>query len=99
MYFHQKFLKIAKPDISSMNRTFTLINFYSFGFRMMHSLGKMGKDLFRNLKQQSCEFYNSFQFEHILIPNTKTTFFMNFWEESVNFKSMSMYIYYYWDND
>ena len=67
-------LIIAKPDISSMNRTFTLINFCSLGFRTMHSFRKMVRDLFRNLKQQSHEFITPSNFKHILIPNTRSTF-------------------------
>ena len=41
-------LTITSPDISSINGAFTLINFCSFGFNMVHSFGKMGKDLFKN---------------------------------------------------
>ena len=51
-----RILIIAKPDILSMNGAVTLINFCSLGFIMTHSFGKMGRDLFRNLKQQSHEF-------------------------------------------
>ena len=47
-------LLIASPDISSINGASTLISFCSFGFsNMPPSSGKTGKDLFRNLKQQS----------------------------------------------
>ena len=46
-------LTIASPDISSINGASTLINFHSFGFNAVHSFGKMGKDLFKNLKQVS----------------------------------------------
>ena len=51
-----RILIIAKPDISSMNGADTLINFCSLGFMMMHSIGNMGRDLFKNLKQQFHEF-------------------------------------------
>ena len=67
-------LIIAKPDISSMNEAFTLINFCTLGFRMMCSFRKMGRDLFRNLKQQSCEFVTSFNLNTFLIPNIRSTF-------------------------
>ena len=49
-------LTIASPNISSINGAFTLINFCSFGFNTMCSFGKMGKDLFKKVKQQSHEF-------------------------------------------
>ena len=49
-------LTIASPDISSINGAFTLINFCSLGFNTMHSFGKIPKDLFKKLKQQSQEF-------------------------------------------
>ena len=49
-------LIIANPDISYINGASTLINFCSFGFSNMHSFGKIGKDLFRKLKQKSHEF-------------------------------------------
>ena len=64
---------MAKPDISSINGAFTLINFCSLGFSTIHSFGKMGRDLFRKLKQQSYEFItpNSNTF---LIPSTRSMF-------------------------
>ena len=53
-------LIIASPDISSINGASTFINFCFLGFSTIHSFGKIGKDLFRKLKQQSCEFYDTF---------------------------------------
>ena len=47
---------MANPDISSINGAFTFINFCSLGFKTMQSTGNMGKDLLKNLKQQSLEF-------------------------------------------
>ena len=41
---------ISRPDISSLNGVFTLINFCSLGFSATYSFGKMGRDLFKNLK-------------------------------------------------
>ena len=51
-----RILIIAKPDISSINGAVTLINFCSLSFIMTHAFEKIGRDLFRNLKQQSYEF-------------------------------------------
>ena len=67
-------LIIASPDTSSMNGTSTLINFCSFGFSTIHSFGKMGKDLFRKLKQQSHEFITLSKSKIFLIPRTKSMF-------------------------
>ena len=53
--FPSNILIIASPDISNINGAFTLNNFCSFGFNTMCSCGKMGRDLFKKLKQQSCE--------------------------------------------
>ena len=57
-----------------MNGAFTLINLYSLGFRTTHSFGKMGRDLFRNLKHQSHEFITPSNLNAFLIPNTRPTF-------------------------
>ena len=46
-------LIIANPDILSMNGASTFINFCSFSFNTLYSLGKIGMDLFKKLKQQS----------------------------------------------
>ena len=47
---------IAKPEILSRNGTSTLINFCSFGFKIIFSFRNKGIDLFKKLKQHSCEF-------------------------------------------
>ena len=65
---------IANPDISSINGASTFISFHSFGFSTIHSFGKMGKDLFRKLKQQSHEFTTPSNSNIFLIPRTKFTF-------------------------
>ena len=65
---------MAKPDISSTNGAFTLINFCSLGFSTMHSIGKMGRDLFKKLKQQSHEFITPSNSNTFLIPWTRSTF-------------------------
>ena len=44
-------LTIASPNILSINGAFTLIIFCSFGFNILHSFGKMGKDLFQKLEK------------------------------------------------
>ena len=69
-----RILIIAKPDISSMNGAFTLINFCSLGFKIICSFGKMGRDLFRNLKQQSNKFITPSNSNTFLIPKTRSTF-------------------------
>ena len=40
--FPSNILRIASPDISSMNGAFTLINFCSFAFNTVHFLSKEG---------------------------------------------------------
>ena len=67
-------LIMASPDVSSINGAFTLINFCSLSFNTVHSFVKMGKDLFKTLKQQSHEFKTPSSSSIILIPNTKSTF-------------------------
>ena len=56
-----------------MNGAVTLINFCSLGFIMTHSFGKMGRDLIRNLKQQSHEFITPSNSNTFLIPKTRST--------------------------
>ena len=46
---------MANPDISSMNKAYTFINFCSLGSNTIHSFGKIGIDLFKKLRQQSHE--------------------------------------------
>ena len=67
-------LIIANPDISSMKGASTFINLYSFGFNTMHSFRKIGKDLFKKLKQQSHEFITPSNSKIFFIPKTKSTF-------------------------
>ena len=67
-------LIIASPDISSMNGASTLISFCPFGFSNMHSFGKMCKDLFRKLKQQSHEFITPSSSNIFLIPRIRSMF-------------------------
>ena len=67
-------LTIANPDISSIKGALTSINFCSFGFNTMCSFGKMGKDLFKNLKQQSHEFITPSSSNIFLIPKTRSMF-------------------------
>ena len=68
------FLIMAKSDISSTNGAFTLINFCSLGFSTIHSFGKMGRDLFKKLKQQSHEFITPSNLNTFLIPSTRFIF-------------------------
>ena len=67
-------LIIAGPDISSMNHASTFINLCSLGYNTMLSLGNIGKDLFKILKQQSHEFMTPSNSEILLIPTTKSMF-------------------------
>ena len=67
-------LTIASPDISSMSGTATFINFCSFGFNIICSLGKNCRDLFKKLKQQSHEFLIPSNSKMFLIPRTKSMF-------------------------
>ena len=69
-----RILIIAKHDIPSMNEAVTLINFCSLGFKTTHSFGNMGRDLFRNLKQQSHEFITPSNLNIFLIPKTRSAF-------------------------
>ena len=72
--FPSNILTINSPDISAMNSALTLINFFSFGFNTVCLFGKMGKDLFKNLKQQSHEFITPSSSNIFLIPNTRSMF-------------------------
>ena len=67
-------LTIANPEILSVNGAFTFINFCSLGFKITRSSGKMGKDLFKNLKKQSLEFIPPSNSNTFFIPRTKSTF-------------------------
>ena len=67
-------LMIARPDISSIYGAFTFINFCSLGFRIVQSIGKMGRDLFKNLKQQSHEFITPSNLNTFFISRTRSTF-------------------------
>ena len=67
-------LTIASPDISSINGTSTFINFCSFHFNIIPSLGKNCRDLFKKLKQQSHEFIMPSNLKMFLIPRTKSMF-------------------------
>ena len=57
-----------------MNGASTLISFCSFGLSNMHSFGKIGRDLFKKLKQQSHEFTTLSSSKLFLFPKTKSTF-------------------------
>ena len=47
---------LAKPEILPTNGASSLINFCSFGFRIIFSFRNKGIDLFKKLKQHSHEF-------------------------------------------
>ena len=67
-------LIMANPDISSINGASTFINLCSFGFNTMHSFGKIGRDLFKKLKQKSHEFITPSSSNTFLILKTKSIF-------------------------
>ena len=67
-------LVITSPDIPSMNGASTFINFHSLGFSTTHSFGKIGRDLFKKLKQQSHNFMTPSNSKIFLMPRTKSTF-------------------------
>ena len=82
-------LIIASPDILSMNGAFTLISFCSFGFSNMHSFGKIGKDLFRKLKQQFHEFITPSTSNIFLIPGTRSMFL---WISDISMYISNLYL-------
>ena len=65
---------MANPEISSINRAFTFINFSSSGFKIVQFPRNMGMDLFKNLKQQFLEFITSSNLNTFFMPKTKSTF-------------------------
>ena len=65
---------ITKPEISSINGASILINLCSFGFKTTFSLGNRGMDLFKKLKQHSCEFITLSYSNTFLIPKTRSMF-------------------------
>ena len=67
-------LTMARPEISSINGAFTFINFCSLGFKIVQISGNIGKDLFKDLKQQSLKFITPFNSNTFFIPKTKSTF-------------------------
>ena len=67
-------LTIANPEILSISGAFTFINFFSLGYKIVQFSGNMGKDLFKNLKQQSLEFITPCNLNIFLMPKTKSTF-------------------------
>ena len=67
-------LTMARPEISSINGAFTFINFCSLGFKNKQFSGNIGRDLFKNLKQQSLEFITPFNSITFFIPKTNSMF-------------------------
>ena len=60
----------------------------------MYSFWKMGKDLFKKLKQQFHEFITP-SLNNIFDSQHQVYVFINLWHQCVYLKSMHMYIYYY----
>ena len=67
-------LIIASLDILSMNGASTFIIFHSLGLSTIHSFGKIGRDLFKKLKQQSYKFMTPFNSKIFLISRTKSMY-------------------------
>ena len=67
-------LIIASPDILSMNGASTFVNFCSLGFSTKHSFGKIGRDLFKKLKQQSHEFITPITQKYFWYPELSPHF-------------------------
>ena len=67
-------LIIASPDTSSINGASTFINFCSLGFSIIDSFGKICRDLFKKLKQQSHKFMTPSNSKIFFMPRTKSTF-------------------------
>ena len=65
---------MAIPDISSTKGASKTMSFCSFGFTSTFFLGKNGMDLFRKLKQDSCESITPSSSNRFLIPRTRSTF-------------------------
>ena len=64
----------AIPEIFSTNCASTMTSLYSFGLISTFAFGKKGIDLFKKLKQESCESMTPSTFKMFLIPRTKSTF-------------------------
>ena len=64
---------MAKLDISSVNGASTFTIYCSPGLRNIFYFGSMGNDLFKKLKQQSCELHTPSSSNTFLIPKTKST--------------------------
>ena len=88
-------LIIANHDISSINGASTFINLCSFGFNTMCSFGKIGKDLFKKLKQPSHEFISHLNSTIFFIAKIQSTFSC-ISDTEVYISNLSMYIYDYW---
>ena len=65
---------MAKPEISFKNGASTFIKFCSLGFNIIFSFGNIGTDLFKKLKQHSCELITPSYSNTFLIPKTRSTF-------------------------
>ena len=61
-------------EISSTNGASIFINFHSFGFETICSLGKKGIDLFRKLKHDCHGFMMPSNSNIFFIPKTKSMF-------------------------
>ena len=67
-------LLIAKLNISSANGASTFTIFCSPSLRITFSLGNMGSNLFKKLKQHSWELNTPSNSNTFLIPKSRSTF-------------------------
>ena len=65
-------LTIASPNILSINGASTVITFCYLGFRTLHSFGKIARDLFKKLKQQSHVYMTASKANTFLSPKMKS---------------------------
>ena len=89
---------MANPEISSTNGASIFINFSSFDFRTVFSLGKKGINLFKKLKCDSHEFIMPSNSNIFLIMKNKSMFSYISDTNVKTSNSMTMYIYHYWYN-
>ena len=64
---------IGRPEISSTNSASVYMNFLSFGLTTTCSFENNGKDLFKNLNEESCVSITPSNSNTFFIPSTKSS--------------------------
>ena len=64
---------MAKLEISSVKGASIFTIFHSPGLRITFSFRNIGRDLFKKLKQHSCELNTPYSSNTFLIPSTRST--------------------------